>query len=72
MTPAPVLPHAVHSKRYGNTLEILHINYFCIYFVATPRTHESIATSVVTRSTQRCVNQGMYNSEMVIVWYEVN
>jgi hypothetical protein len=51
---------------------MLYINYFYIYFAATPGTRESIATYVVTRSASRCVNQGVYNSEMVIIWYQVN
>jgi hypothetical protein len=48
------------------------LNIFSIYFVATPRARESVATGVVTRSASRCVNEGMYNYEMVIVWYQVN
>jgi hypothetical protein len=45
---------------------------FSIYFAATPRTRESVATGVVTRSASRCVNEGIYNSEIVIIWYHVN
>jgi hypothetical protein len=51
---------------------ILNINEFYIYFAATPRTQQSVAACMVTCTTSRCVNQGMYNSEMVIILYQVN